>query len=244
MVTKALILAAGKGTRLAPLTEYIPKEMIEIKGKTIIEQLVEAIKSADIQTIQVVISPNKYSIVRHLGSGSKYGVDLTYRIQENPVGTSDAVSICREFVGKESFLVAYGDTYLENKQVLRQLIEVFDRKNNDFTIMVQRVSDPDGFGLVKLDDKMNIIGLVEKPDPDEAAPYKIDDYYLAIRGFLVLQTTMMSYINETQAGKKGEKWLTNSLRNALNNGCHGTVYISTSNIVDIGTHKVLTEIRK
>jgi dTDP-glucose pyrophosphorylase len=244
MVNKALILAAGKGTRLAPLTNYIPKEMIEVEGKTVIEQLVEAISHAGLNKIQVVLSPNKYSIVRHLGSGSKYGAEITYRIQEDPMGTADAVSICREFVGKEHFLVAYGDTYLENNEVLGQLIEVFDSKKVDFALTVQRVSDPAGFGLIKIDDDRNIIGLVEKPDPDEAAPYKIGEYYLAIRGFLVFQTSMMSYISETQAGKNGEKWLTDSLRNALDNGCRGSVYISKSDIVDIGAHEVLNELRK
>lgn len=242
MVSRALILAAGQGTRLAPLTEYIPKELIEIDGKAVIESLVESILSAGISEIQIVISPIKYSIVRCLGSGSKYGAEITYRVQEEPLGTADAVARCREFVGDESFLVAYGDTYLQDSDALRRLIDVFEKKKVDFALLVQRILDPDDFGLVKLDKKDNVISLIEKPDPVQATQYKTGDSYLAIRGFLALKSNIMPFITDTKPGKNGERWLTDSLKKALLKGYRGAVHVSESEIFDIGTPEVLKEL--
>ncbi len=242
MVSRAIILAAGKGTRLAPLTDYLPKELIEVNGKAIIELLVEAIVDAGISSIQIVISPSKYAIKRYLGSGSKYGAEITYRIQQEPLGTADAVAKCHEFVKDDPFLVAYGDTYLTDFKALRHLINIFDGNNMDFALLVQKVSDPERFGIVKLDDEMNVVGLVEKPDPEVAIRYATGNSYLAIRGFLVLKSKMMPLIKDTKTGMKGEKWLTDSLKNALEKGFKGTVHVSNSDIFDIGTKEVMKKI--
>ena len=201
MVNKALILAAGRGSRLAPITDYVPKELLEIKGKTVIESLVEAIVSVGISSIQVVISPQKDSIIRCLGYGSKYGAEITYRIQEEPLGTADAVARCQEFIGEDSFLVAYGDTYLQDSNTLKPLIDLFEKKKVDFTLLVQGVLDPNGFGLVKLDKENNIISIIEKPDPVEASFYKTGDSYVAIRGFLALKSKILPFIIDTKPGK-------------------------------------------
>jgi dTDP-glucose pyrophosphorylase len=108
--------------------------------------------------------------------------------------------------------------------------------------MVQRIIDPTDFGLVKLDKKDDIISLIEKPDPVQAAQYKTGDSYLAIRGFLAIKSNIMPFITDTQPGKNGERWLTDSLKKALLKGYQGAVHVSDSKIFDIGTPDILKEL--
>lgn len=244
MVLKALILAGGRGRRLAPLTNHIPKEMVEIKGRPVIEHIVKALKVSGIREIQVVIAPGKASIVDQLGSGDRLCVELSYRIQEEPLGTADAVARCRSFTGEDAFLVAYGDTYSNSETILRELVEAFVERAPDIMVLTQKVEDPSGFGLVMLGEKNEILDVSEKPDPVEAERYKTRDGFYVIRGFLVFQANMMKYILKTQPGINKERWLTDSVKIALKEGKRGEAFISSSKIFDIGTNRDLLEAQR
>ncbi|MFQ6062929.1 MAG: sugar phosphate nucleotidyltransferase [Methanosarcinales archaeon] len=88
---KALIPAAGIGTRLRPFTNAIPKELLPIGNKAVIEHVVEALKIAGITDIIIVVSPHKPIIIEYLGSGKRLGVHITYVVQDDPLGLANAV---------------------------------------------------------------------------------------------------------------------------------------------------------
>ncbi len=113
LIKKAIVLAAGKGTRLHPLTLAMPKEMIRVGNKPVIEHVILVLKASGIKEILVIVGRNKQAIMNYLGSGKRLGVNIYYRIQEEPKGSADAVNLGRDFVGSEDFVVMYGDNYFK-----------------------------------------------------------------------------------------------------------------------------------
>ena len=157
LIKKAIILAAGKGTRLMPLTLAMPKEMIRVGIKPVIEHAIEVLKAGGIQEILIIVGPNKEAIMNYLGSGKRLGVSIYYRIQDEPKGSAHAVYHGKDFIGSEDFAVIYGDNYLKPYEVMSKIVKFHAQKNADATVVLHPVKDPRRFGVVGIDDnKKNI----------------------------------------------------------------------------------------
>jgi len=105
---KAVILAAGEGTRLRPLTLSRPKHLIPVGGKTVVEHVLEAVKGAGINEVVVVVHYKAEKLKNFLGNGSKYGIRIDYVHQNEMKGTADAIKIVEPHVEEDFFLI-YGD---------------------------------------------------------------------------------------------------------------------------------------
>jgi len=240
-VTKALVLAAGRGSRLHPITRSIPKEMIRIHDKPVIQHLIEALRLAGINEVQVVLGVHKEPIINHLGSGDWLGIDVSYRIQEEPRGTADAVWRCKRFIRDDPFLVAYGDTYLTNPSTAKELLSLFNTETPDAMVALHWRKDVKDLGVASLGEKGEILEIIEKPSVDEVNHFLTHDGYLSIAGLLALQSSIISFIEKTQPGVNGEVWLTDSIRVALKEGLKGRGYICKSPVIDIGTFEAIIE---
>ena len=241
MIRKAIVLAAGKGTRLMPLTLAMPKEMIRVGVKPVIEHVIKVLKAGGIKEILIIVGRNKEAIMNYLGSGERLGVELYYRIQEKPEGSAIATYLGKEFVGSEDFVLAYGDTYFKPYDAIRNVLRVHSECEACITLLLDSVDDPSRYGLVKVDQEGRVLGIVEKPSVEEAKLYRSDGGYLSVGGLLVLKPEIFDAIIKTKKGKNGEVWLTDSveyLRNCGRKvyGCefHGSRY-------DIGTFESLRE---
>ena len=93
MIKKAVVLAAGKGTRLMPLTLAMPKEMIRVGTKPVIEHAIEVLKAGGIRDVLIIVGRKKEAIMDYLGSGERLGVNIYYRIQEEPKGSAHSRSL-------------------------------------------------------------------------------------------------------------------------------------------------------
>lgn len=211
MARKGVILAAGKGTRLKPLTLAIPKEMIRVGTKPSVEHALNVLKAGGIRDILIVVGRNKEAILNYLGSGERLGVQIYYRIQEKPKGTAHAVYQGKDFIGDEEFAVIYGDNYLKPYETMKDVIEFHRKKKADATLVLHPVEDPRRFGIVKIDENGKVLGMIEKPTLKEAEPYKVKGAYLNIAGLLYLEPSVFKYIEKTRPGKDGEIWLTDSI---------------------------------
>ncbi len=110
-VQKAVIAAAGSGLRLAPLTHAIPKEMLPIGKKPVLHHIVDELRGAGIREVLFVVSSNKIGMIeRYFGKEYQGGLKLDYLIQHEPLGSGRAVLCAETWVGKEPFVVAWGDT--------------------------------------------------------------------------------------------------------------------------------------
>jgi dTDP-glucose pyrophosphorylase len=245
LVKKGIVLAAGKGTRLMPLTLAMPKEMIRVGVKPVIEYAVEILKAGGIKEILVIVGRKKESIMDYLGSGERFGVDIYYRIQEEPKGSAHAVYYARDFVGAEDFVVIYGDNYFKPYKIIKDVINVHVNEKADATLLLHPVKkNPSRFGIVKINERNEILNIIEKPPLEKAKFYRTDGAYLTIAGLLVLRKTIFESIEKIKPGANGEIWLTDAVERMRKHGYRIYGYSFRGARYDIGTFESLKEADK
>jgi len=239
MIKKAIVLAAGKGTRLVPLTLAIPKEMIRIGVKPIIEHVIEVLRAGEIKDILIIVGRKKGAIMDYLGSGERFGLSIYYSVQEEPKGTAHAVYCGKDFLDSEDFIVIYGDNYLRPYNVMKDIIEFHEENGADATLVLHPVKDPRKFGIAKIDKKAKVLGVMEKPSLEEAEPYKNNDHYLNIAGLSVLNNKIFEYIERIKPGKNNELWLTDAIELMRKDGYKILGYVFTGTRYNVGTFESL-----
>ena len=212
MIKLAIIPAAGKGTRLRPLTTAIPKEMLHVAGKPVIEYVIENVRDAGIEDVIVVTGYQKHAILDYLGSGSKLGVKIAYAVQDELSGLAHAVYSARHIVKDNSFLVMLGDNILRPKSFVKDLINFHIKSKSTATIGVLEVEDVSRYGIVKINPEGKVLDLVEKPNPEQAPSN------LAIAGIYVFEPIIFNAIEKTKPGAKNEYQLTDSIKILLQEG--------------------------
>jgi glucose-1-phosphate thymidylyltransferase len=241
LIKKAIVLAAGKGTRLKPLTLAIPKEMIRIGVKPVIEHAIEVLKAGDIKDILIIVGRKKEAIMDYLGSGERLGVNIYYRIQDKPKGTAHAVYQGRDFFGSEDFVVMYGDNYLKPYGIMKDVVEFHKSRKAYGTLVLHPVEDPRRFGVAKIDGEGKVLGMIEKPSLEEARAYRVSDVYLNIAGLLILKSVVFDYIEKTKPGRNDETWLTDSIELMRRDGYEIFGFVFRGARYDIGTFESLTK---
>ena len=244
MIKKAIVLAAGKGTRLMPLTLAMPKEMIRVGVKPVIEHAIEVLKAGGIKDILIIVGRKKKAIMDYLGSGERLGVNIYYRIQEEPKGTAHAVYHGRDFIGSEDFVVTYGDNYLKPYETMRSVVEFHENMKADVTLVLCGVKDPRRFGIVKINERGEVLGMIEKPSLEEAESYRVDGVYLNIAGLLILKSVVFDYVEKMKPGRNGELWLTDSVELMRKDGYGIFGFMFSGSRYDIGTFESLREADK
>jgi len=241
VIKKAIVLAAGKGTRLMPLTLAVPKEMIRVGIRPVIEHAIEVLKSGGIKDILIIVGRKKEAIMDYLGSGERLGVNIYYRIQDKPKGTAHAVYYGRDFIGSEDFVVMYGDNYFKPYDAMKDIVKFHESKKADATLVLHPVKDPRRFGVVKINEKGKVLYMIEKPSLEEAKSYKVNDVYLNIAGLLILKSVVFDYIKKTKPGTNDEIWLTDSVELLRRDGYRIFGFVFSGRRYDIGTFESLRE---
>ena len=225
---KGLIPAAGIGSRLGPFTFAIPKELLPVGDKAVIEHVVKAFVIAGINDITIVISPKKHGLSDYFGSGERFGVKLTYVVQDECLGLANAVASGEHIIGNEPFAVMLGDTFFSLNTVLRSLRKFHTSNNAGVTIAASEVTDTSRYGIIK-PDGINVIDLVEKPNPGEAPSN------LAIAGMYIFEPGIFDAIRHTCIGRNGEYQLTDSIDVLVKQGVKVVYKKITGDYIDVGT---------
>ena len=156
----AVIMAGGKGTRLAPLTDHAPKPLMPIIDKPILHYIIELLKKHGIADISVTLGYMAHKIVEAFGDGRDLGVNLHYVIEKEPLGTAGSVKTAA--LGfDDDFLVISGDAYTDFD--LTQLIDFHRSHGKLATIAATRVEDPSAFGVMLLNSAGKVRSFIEKP---------------------------------------------------------------------------------
>ncbi len=184
MPSKAVILAGGKGTRLRPLTLNTPKCMIEIQGKTITEHLFDLLKNYGIRDVIISIGYLKEKVKEYYGDGSKFGVNITYVEEDEPLGTAGPLRLAKDYL-KDSFIVTNGD---ELKTInIPRMFRLHKRKDALATIALTTVTDPTQYGVARVSGS-RILEFVEKPKAEEAPSNLINS------GFYIMEPEAIEMI--------------------------------------------------
>ena len=222
-ISKAVIPAAGLGTRLRPLTSIAPKEMLPLGCKPTAEYIVEELHAAGIDDIIFVVSPLKPRIQEYFGDRTCGGrVRVRYVVQEEQLGLAHAILQAEEAAAGEHFAVALGDSVIVSRRdvsPVMRLIGAYEANPAFAAITVENVPIEDSikYGMVKpasgsTGDAFEIDGLIEKPSPEEAP----SSY--AIAGRYVFDPGIFDIIRRTPAGVGGEQQITDSIRLSLEEG--------------------------
>jgi len=157
---KGIILAGGQATRLRPLTKITSKQLLPIYNKPMIYYPIETLVQASITEILIIIAPD-YSghFLNLLGSGKDFGVKFSYEIQEHPRGLADAFIIGENFIGDDAVTMILGDNIFDH-----DFSEDIKNFKSGAQVYAKKVDDPERFGVVEFDDKMQAIAIEEKPD--------------------------------------------------------------------------------
>ncbi len=205
---KAIILCAGEGTRLRPLTHTGAKHLIPVANKPVIHYVIEDLVAAGVDQIGVVVSPNvERSFKRDLEDGAQWGVELGYIMQEEPKGLAHAAACAREFVGEDPFIMTLGDNLFEHG--LSGHIDRFRREKPNALIGLYEVEDPSRFGVAKLEDD-RVVRLVEKPkDPPSN---------LAVVGVYAFDRHIFEAIEKIEPSWRGELEITDAIQQLIDDG--------------------------
>lgn len=205
---KAVILAAGEGVRLQPVTSTRPKHMIKVGGKPILEHCLNALKSSGIDEALVVVHYLADQINQYFGSGEKFGLKIEYVEQKAIVGTGNAVSVAEPYV-REAFLLVYGDL-LFTAEAVKKVIALHLKEKPVATMAVVPVERPENYGIVELENETQIKRIIEKPKREESPSN------LANAGIYVFSTEIFAKIRETSASTRGEWEITDAISLLLN----------------------------
>lgn len=182
---RALILAAGEGTRLRPLTRKCVKAMLPVGGRPLLEHLVHLLRAHGITEIAINLHHHPSDIMDYFGDGRDFGVQITYSLEKELLGTAGAVNKLQDFF-IDTFLVVYGDL-LTNLDPM-ELADYHRRKNGLVTVALYQVDNPEACGIVKLDGQGRIRRFVEKPAPQGVFSN------LANAGIYVLEPEVIDFI--------------------------------------------------
>ena len=158
---KAIIMAGGEGRRLKAVTGSLPKPMVPLLGKPLMERTIELLTANGITDICAALGYNPAPIIEHFGDGAAFGAHLCYRIEDKPLGTAGGVKNCMDFIGDEPFLVLSGDAACDFE--LGRLVSEHERRRPAVTMALYESRDPLRYGLVVPDANGSVRCFIEKP---------------------------------------------------------------------------------
>ncbi|MGB9853605.1 MAG: bifunctional sugar-1-phosphate nucleotidylyltransferase/acetyltransferase [Candidatus Bathyarchaeales archaeon] len=200
---KAVVLAAGEGVRLRPLTLTRPKHMLSVGGKPILEHCLTAIKACGISDVVIVVNYMADNIRNYFGSGEKLGLRIEYAYQKSVVGTGNAVGVAEPYV-EEDFLLVYGDL-LFTPEALKKVLSLHESKRPSATLAVVSVEKPEDYGIVELEAEGQVKHIIEKPKREEAPTS------LANAGLYVFSTEIFEKVKRISASSRGEWEITDAI---------------------------------
>ncbi|NWF86366.1 NTP transferase domain-containing protein [Candidatus Bathyarchaeota archaeon] len=223
---KAVVLAAGEGIRLQPITATRPKHLIKVGGKPILEHCLSAVKDAGIDEALIIVHYMEDAIRRYFGDGKRVGLKIDYAKQEAMLGTGNAVSIAEPYV-KDDFLIVNGDL-LFSAEAVKSVIDSHKKEKPAATMAAVPVENPEDYGIIELKEEKHVKRIVEKPSRKESPTN------LANAGIYAFSTEIFDKIKATSASARGEWEITDAISQLAKEKTVLAVTIPKNEWVDIG----------
>ena len=232
---KAIILSAGEGTRMRPLTLTKPKTMLPVAGKPIMQYNIEILRDNGIKDILLIVGYKEDIVKNYFKDGKEFGVNISYKTQTNLAGTANAIGYGEDFIN-DSVIVLNGDLILNN-DIIEELISKYNESEVDTLMVLKEVNNPSSFGVVEVENGL-VKNIVEKPKKGEAPSNLINT------GIYIFNKDIFDKINKTQISSRGEYEITDSLSMQIEENKIVKAYVTTKDWIDVGRPWELIEINE
>jgi len=221
---KAVILAAGKGTRMKELTNDVPKPMLRVQGKPILEHIIGGLMTAGVREFFIVTGYRAEVVEDYFGDGVKWGAKISYGRQVVQDGTGKAPELAKDFVGSSPFFLTYGDILVlteDNKRVkpeaYQQIAERFRENNFAGVVTVKGSEDVTKGGLFFFDKQFCLAHLVEKPSPAQLEDLQKQGWLISgttawyNAGIYIFKPALFEFTARLEKSPRGEYELTDAI---------------------------------
>lgn len=222
---RGLILSGGKGTRLRPITHTSAKQLVPVANKPVLFYGIEAMAAAGIGEIGIIIAPETGDEIREtVGDGSRFGVSITYILQDEPLGLAHAVLTAEPFLREAPFVMYLGDNLLQGG--IRELVSAFRAGKPDALILLTPVPDPENYGVAELNGDNTVMRLVEKPSEPATD--------LALVGVYMFTAGIHDAARAIEPSGRGELEITDAIQHLVDQGHRVEPHIVTGWWKDTG----------
>jgi dTDP-glucose pyrophosphorylase len=234
-INQAVILAAGRGTRMRELTAEVPKPMIEVRGKPVLQHIINGLRDAGIRELLVIVGYRADAVQNFFGDGSRHDVAIQYATQVTQDGTGRVVNLARKFVGNSAFVLGYGDILVDPANYNR-VIDLPD--NAEAIITVKQGEDVTKGGAVFLNEQMELLDLREKSQPGEAA----SPWYNT--GLYAFRPSIFEFTAKLKPSPRGEYELTDAIRDLAHSGKKVKALELTGEWADVRDPEILARLNQ
>ena len=231
---KGIILAGGSGTRLHPVTQSISKQLLPVYDKPMIYYPLSTLMLAGIREICIISTPQDTPRIQQLlGDGSKWGLTLSYVVQEKPEGIAQAFTLTKDFLGDSPAALVLGDNVYYGHD-LADLMEMADKRSSGATVFAYPVFDPERYGVVEFNNEGKALSIEEKPNKPKSR--------YAITGLYFYDNAVVDIAESLEPSARGEYEITDVNQRYLEQGqLHVEVMGRGMAWLDTGTHDSLLE---
>jgi dTDP-glucose pyrophosphorylase len=234
-IEKAVLLAAGRGIRMRELTVELPKPMIEVRGKPVLQHIVEGLRDAGISEFFIIVGYRADAVQNFFGDGSRYKIAIQYATQVVQDGTGRVVDIARNFADNLAFILSYGDI-LVDPQNYKSIVDLPD--NIEAIITVKRGEDVSKGGAVFLNEQLELVDLREKSPPGEPT----SPWYNA--GIYALRPSIFEFTAKLKPSPRGEYELTDAIRELAQSGKKVQAIELTGEWADVRDPEILARLNR
>jgi dTDP-glucose pyrophosphorylase len=243
-IDKAVLLAAGRGTRMRELTAELPKPMIKVRGKPILLHIIEGLQAAGIKKFLIIVGYHGDAVRSYFDDGTCFGLQIRYATQVVQDGTGRVVDLARDFVGQSPFILSYGDILVDPVNY-KSIVDLADEV--EAIVSVKQNEDVSKGGAVFVNEQMEVTDIREKSQPGETERWsglskRAVPFYNA--GVYAFRPSIFEWTAKLQPSPRGEYELTDAVRGLAQSGKNVKAFELIGEWADVRDPEVLAQLNR